>query len=239
VTGLEWALALTVVTAGACAQGAVGFGLGLVAAPVLAIVDPDLVPGPLLIVALVLTLLVALRERARLDLRGVGWAVVGRVPGNVLGAIAVVTLPHDLLIMAFALLVLTGVVMSLAGWAVQPTPATLFTAGAASGVMGSITSIGGPPMALVYQHRSGPELRATLALFFVFGSALSIALLAVAGEIDTSDIGAAAALLPAVLVGYLLSRWFGRHLDRGVLRPVILGFSAVASIGLLLVEFVA
>ena len=43
--------------------------------------------------------------------------------------------------------------------------------------MGSITSIGGPPMALVYQHRTGPELRATLALFFVFGSSLSILLL--------------------------------------------------------------
>jgi uncharacterized membrane protein YfcA len=168
----------------------------------------------------------------------VKWAVVGRVPGSVLGAIAVVTLPGDALIVVFAVLVLVGVVLSVVGWDVQPTPGTLFTAGAASGLMGSITSIGGPPMAIAYQHRSGPELRATLALYFVFGSALSITLLWVAGEIGSSDIGRAAALLPAMLVGYVASRHAGRYLDRGYMRPTILGVSAAASIVLLVVELV-
>lgn len=236
MTPAEWVVALTIVSVGACAQGALGFGLGLLAAPVLALLDDDLVPGPLLIVALVLTVLVARRERGRLDVRTVGWAVVGRVPGSVVGAIAVVTLPADALVVVFAVLVLTGVALSIVGWDIRPTPLTLFAAGATSGAMGSVTSIGGPPMALVFQHRSGPELRATLALFFVFGSALSILLLALAGEIGTDDLGWAAVLLPAMLVGYQTSRLVGHHLDRGIMRPAVLAFSAAASVGLLVVE---
>jgi uncharacterized membrane protein YfcA len=238
VTSFEWAIALSIVAVAACAQGSLGFGLGLLAAPVLALVDEQFVPGPLLIVAFVLTVMVALRERGKLDVRGVKWAVIGRVPGSVLGVIAVVTLPEDLLLVAFAVLVLIAVGLSIVGWNVQPEPSTLFAAGATSGLMGSITSIGGPPMALVYQHRSGQELRATLAVFFVFGSALSIVLLTIAGEIGPADLGRAAALLPAVFAGYLASRYAGQFLDRGLMRPMLLAFSAGASVLLLVVEFI-
>ena len=236
MTTAELVVAAVAVAVGACAQGSFGFGLGLVAAPVLALTDDRLVPGPLLMVALVLTGLVALRERGGLDWRGIRWAIVGRIPGSILGAVAVVTLPERGLVIVFAVLVLAGVGLSVAGWDVEPTRTTLFSAGAASGLMGSITSIGGPPMALVYQRRSGPELRSTLALFFLFGSALSIGLLVLAGEIGRNDVGRAAWLLPPMLVGYLASRIVSSHLDRGRTRTAILVFSAVSSVALLVLE---
>jgi uncharacterized membrane protein YfcA len=236
VTLIEWTIAVAIVMIGACAQGAVGFGLGLLAAPVLAILDERLVPGPLLLAASVLTVMVAVRERGHLDLRGVKWAVIGRVPGSMAGALAVATLPKDALLVVFALLVLAAVAISLRGWNVQPSPPTLFAAGATSGLMGSITSIGGPPMGIVYQHRSGPELRATLALFFVFGSLLSVVLLTAVGEMGPSDVRAGLTLMPAVIVGFVASRALGRWLDRGRLRPVLLGFSAGAAVLLLVLE---
>ncbi len=238
MTGFESTVVVAAVLLGSCAQGSFGFGLGLMAAPVLALVDERLVPGPLLLVACTLTALVALRERGNLDWRGIRWAVAGRVPGSVLGAMAVVALPERGLIVLFAVLVLSGVALSIAGWVVEPTAGALFSAGAASGFMGSVTSIGGPPMALVYQRRSGRELRSSLALFFLFGSLLSIGLLAGAGEIDTADLGRAAWLIPPMLAGYLLSRWVAAWLDRGRVRAGILLFSAAASVVLLVIQFV-
>ena len=226
MTTFEWAIALVAVFVGACAQGAIGFGLGMLAAPVLAIMDGDFVPAPLLMVAMVLTILVAIPRAGGLDWFGLRWAIVGRIPGSIAGTIAVVLLPERGLIVLFAVLVLVGVAVSAAGWSVEPTSGTLLSAGAASGLMGSVTSIGGPPMALVYQRRSGPELRATLAAFFVFGSTLSITLLAIAGELHRADIGRAALLMPAMLLGYLASRVLSSVLDRGFVRPVLLGFSA-------------
>lgn len=232
----EWAAAISAVMIGACAQGSIGFGLGVVAAPVLAIVNPDLIPGPLLIVAMVLTTLVMLRERSGIDWRGMKWAIVGRIPGSVLGTALVVVLSERFLIICFSLLVIAGVIMSMAGWKVSPTSSTLFTAGAASGLMGSITSIGGPPMGIVYQRSSGAEMRSTLSGFFVFGSTLSVTLLVVSGEIHTVDLRRALVLVPAMLVGYVSSRWVGRFLDRGYLRMTMLVFSGLTCFAVLLIE---
>lgn len=232
---LEWCVALVAVFVGACAQGSFGFGLGVTAAPILALIDDRFVPGPLLLVATVLTVLVVARERSFLW-RPVGWALVGRVPGSVLGTWAVVVMPKDDLIVLFGVLVLAGVGLSLAGWAIEPTRPTLVTAGAASGFMGSVTSIGGPPMALVYQRRSGAELRASLSLFFLFGSLLSVTLLFGAGEMHRADLRRALTLLPAMLLGFAASHWAARWLDGGRLRPWLLGFSAVTASLLLVSE---
>lgn len=237
MTTFEWVVALVAVFVGACAQGSIGFGLGMLAAPVLAITDDDFIPGPLLLVAMVLTCLVALRERGGLDWRGLKWAIVGRIPGSILGTVAVVLLPDRGLIILFAVLVLIGVGLSVAGWRLRPTSTTLLSAGAMSGFMGSITSIGGPPMALVYQHRTGPELRATLAAFFVFGSTLSIALLLIAGEMHAVDFRRAGLLLPAMLLGFAVSLPLSSVLDRGYLRPALLAFSGSTATLLLILEF--
>lgn len=233
---LSWAVALAAVFAGACAQGSFGFGLGVTAAPVLGLINPEFVPGSLLMAATVLTVLVVLRERARLDWAALSWAMVGRVPGSVLGTWAVVAIAKDRLIVLFAVLVLAGVGLSAAGWRLSPTRTALVTAGAASGFMGSVTSIGGPPMALVYQRESGATLRSSLSLFFMFGSFLSVGLLALAGEIDGVDVTHAATLLPAVILGFAASRWVGRWLDGGRLRPWLLTFSACTSVLILVTE---
>lgn len=235
MTTVEWCIALTAVFVGSCAQGSFGFGLGVTAAPVLALLDDDFVPGPLLLVATLLTVLVVVRERA-FEWRGVSWAIVGRIPGSVLGTWAVVVMSKDDLIVLFAVLVLAGVALSAAGWSVEPNRSSLLSAGAASGFMGSITSIGGPPMALVYQRRSGSELRSSLAVFFLFGSTLSVTLLLVSGELHGIDVRRALLLVPAMLLGFGASYYAGRWLDGGRLRPWLLGFSAVTAVLLLVME---
>jgi uncharacterized membrane protein YfcA len=84
-------------------------------------------------------------------------------------------------------------------------------------------------MAIVYQHESGDRVRASLANFFVFGAAMSLAMLAAAGEIHAEDVRRAMILLPAMLLGFVASRWAARWLDGGDLRKWLLGFSAVTS----------
>ena len=61
--------ASAIITVGATVQATVGFGLGLVAAPVLLLIEPMLVPGPLMASGVILTLLMAYRERQDLDFR--------------------------------------------------------------------------------------------------------------------------------------------------------------------------
>lgn len=236
MTPAEIAVVTLAVAAGACVQTAVGFGLGLLAAPVLALYDTTLVPGPLLFVMVPLTVLVARRERGALDFQGIRWALVGRIPGTIAGSVAVAVLPEGPLAVLFASLVLLAVVLSLTGWTLRPTTRTLVTAGAASGFMGTATSIGGPPMALVYQRSTGPQLRATLAAYFVVGAAFSLAMLAVVGEFGAEELRLGLLLLPGMLIGYLTSGVLARVLDRGYTRAAVLLFASVSSIVLLLRE---
>ncbi|CAN5726702.1 hypothetical protein BH24ACT3_BH24ACT3_08500 [soil metagenome] len=87
-------LAVAVVALGATVQGTVGFGANLVAVPLLTLIDPGFVPGPVIVAALVLNVLVGVRERDAVELHQVGWAVAGLVPGTAAGAAAVTLLPE-------------------------------------------------------------------------------------------------------------------------------------------------
>ncbi|WP_330844842.1 sulfite exporter TauE/SafE family protein [Actinophytocola sp.] len=202
-----------VVLVGALLQVAVGFGLGLLAAPVLAFVEPSLVPVVLLVLAFGVTAAVLVLDGTHLDLRGTGWALVGRVPGTVVGAALVAVLPAKALALLVVLVVVVGVVASLRGFAPRPTRPAVVVAGAVSGLMGTATSIGGPPMAMVWQRFAGPRLRSTMSAFFLVGSVMSFAALALSGSVDPHDLRYAVFLAPAAALGVVLARPVGRRLD--------------------------
>ncbi|BBX34005.1 MULTISPECIES: sulfite exporter TauE/SafE family protein [Mycolicibacterium] len=223
---------------GSCLQASIGFGLGMLAAPIVAVVDPSLIPGTLIMLATAVTLLVVVREREAIDLAGTGWALAGRVPGTVAGALLLVVLPERALAYVLAAVVLGGVALTSFGWMPTPHRRNLVLAGATSGVLGTATSIGGPPMALVWQNSSGAKLRGTMSGFFLVGSVLSIVLLAVTGAIDHRTVVVFGMLIPVVIAGYLLSRLVNRHLDRKRQRWAAIVISALGAVVLIVRQLV-
>jgi len=234
VSACGFLLALVVVTAGSLIQGSIGLGLGMVGAPLLMLIDARLVPGPLLIASLGLVLLVLRRDRHDVDLSGLGWAVGGRVVGTAAGAVAFALLSARDLSLLFGGLVLLSVAMSLSGLRLRPMAWTLVPAGLLSGLMGTTTSIGGPPIALVYQHATGARLRATLSSFFAIGILLSLAALALVGRMGRLELALGLGLLPGVFAGYRASRRSVAILDRGYTRPAVLAVSSGAAVAIII-----
>lgn len=73
------ALPLTgIVFAAAVVQFGLGFGFGMVAAPLLALIDPAMVPAPVLMIGLVTSAMAAWRERAAIAWGEVWTATLGR-----------------------------------------------------------------------------------------------------------------------------------------------------------------
>jgi hypothetical protein len=233
VGAIGWIAVLAAVTTGAVVQGSIGFGLNVVAAPLAVLVEPDMVPGPLLVTAFTIAAAVSVRDRAALDLRAVGWALAGRVPGVIAGTWALSHLSSWALQVMLGSMVLAAAVVSAAGWSIRRTPRSEMGVGAISGFTGTTTSIGGPPMALLYQHDAAARLRANLSGFLVVGTAMSIGLLAVAGEFGRRDLQLGLPLVPAVLVGFAMSRRCTPWLDRGYSRPVVLVASALGALAVL------
>ncbi|WP_297081508.1 TSUP family transporter [uncultured Demequina sp.] len=228
MTVAAFAAIAVVIVVGACLQSAVGFGLGMLAAPVVAFFAPDLLPATLLLVTTILTLVVAIRERAHLDLHGTGWALAGRLPGGVAGALLLVVIPVAGIAWIVIVTVLIGVVLTVGGWRPAPSKRALVSAGFASGVMGTTTTIGGPPMALVWQGRSGARLRGSMAMFFLVGSLASLLALLATGSVRSEQLLFAAALALPALGGYALSHVIARFLNPSRTRQVAIVVSVLS-----------
>jgi uncharacterized membrane protein YfcA len=227
------ALAGLAIALGALVQGAVGFGLALVAVPLLAIIDPRLVPVPMLLLATAHAMLTLRREYRDTDWSGVGWALLGRLPGIALGVLAVALLPPRWFGLAVAVTVLTCVALSVVRWRPRPTVPALLVAGVVSGAGGTASAIGGPPVALLYQDAHGARVRATLAAYFAAGSLLSLAGLLVGGQFSSDAVRAAAVMAPFMIAGFALSGPARRFLDHGWTRPAVLALASGGALALL------
>ena len=210
-----------------------GFGLGLIAAPLLFLIYPPLLPGPLMASSIVLTLLMAIRERKAIDFTGLRFALAGRAAGTLVAALVWSVLPPEGFDFLFAGLILLGVALSFSGLRVELNPVTVSAAGALSGFMATLSSIGGPPMALLYQRESAARIRGTLSGHFVIGALFSLAALATIGKYGQAEIILSIELVPAILVGYLTSGWIRESVERAGTRPFILGLSFLAALGIL------
>jgi hypothetical protein len=158
---------------------------------------------------------------------------VGRLAGTVIASLLLVRLPETATSAVAAVLILFAVALSLGGLDVEPSQGLLIGAGTVSGIMSTLASVGGPPIALLYQREKGPRLRATLAGFFIMGTVVSLTGLVLVGNFDLPEIRATLILLPAIVVGFLLSGPALPLLDRGYTRAAVLLISAVSSLVLL------
>jgi uncharacterized protein len=229
VSPLEHLLAFLVVLVGAAIQGAVGFGANLFAAPLLVLIDPKLVPGPVVVGTSVLNVLVVRREPSPEAWREMRWAIVGSVPGAVAGAAVLSVIAGRSLAIFFGTLVLVAVGLSLSGLHPERDDVSMAAAGSLSGFMGTAVGIGGPPIALLFQKAEGPEIRSALSRFFLIGGIVSLVMLAVFGELGWGELGQGVLLVPGTIAGYLLSSRLLAHVDRERVRVAVLVLSAASA----------
>jgi uncharacterized protein len=231
----DWTLAVLAVAtvAGAALQGAVGLGHGLILAPVTALAAPSLMPAMPLLLAVALTTATLLRERQDIDWGGLSWALPGRAVGTILGVVIVSWLTERALGLAVGAMVLIAVALSVRTIQVPVTRGTLATAGFIGGTSGTATSIAGPPLALVYQSRPGRQVRSTLAVFFLVGTVLSLAGLALGGVLEPRQFEVALLLAPALLLGFAAAGPLRRRVDAGHTRTAVLAVCAASAVALL------
>ncbi|HUR48812.1 MAG TPA: sulfite exporter TauE/SafE family protein [Acidimicrobiales bacterium] len=235
---VEYAAVFVVMAAAAGLQGGLGFGMNLLAAPLVALIEPKLVPGPLLVAAVLLTVLIARRNRAHVDWTGLRWVMAGRLPGTLLGALVVASISARGVSIAVGLAVLLAAALSVSRLALSPKPLTLLGAGLVSGFSGTVSSIGGPPLAVVYAGQRGAVIRGTLSVIFVIGGLISAMALALVGRLGTQELGLALLLQPPVILGFLASRRLAAHLDAGRTKAAVLSVSVLGAIAVIVSELV-
>lgn len=218
------------VALGGFVQSGVGLGLGLVAAPVVTLLDPGLMPGSMLVAGAFLPVLILAREARHTDWPGVSWALAGRIAGTAAGIWLLTAVPVQALGILVGVAVLAVIAAGSLGRELPRNRWTLLGAGVVSGTTGTATSIGGPPVALLYQREHGARVRATLSFFLFVGNSLAIAALAVAGRMPARDVAAGLIFLACAAVGLAAAARFRRFLDAGRIRAALLVTAGASAI---------
>jgi uncharacterized membrane protein YfcA len=208
--------------------------MGLVAAPTVALLDPSLMPALPLWFGLFVSALSLAGERRHIDWHAIRWTLPARAVGTVPGVVLVAAFTAQQLGVAVAVMVLVAVVLSWHTIAVPVTRATLFGAGFAGGVAGTATSIAGPPVALLFQHRRPSEVRSTLAVFFFAGVLMSLTGLALTSSLPLASLVIAVVLAPGVLLGLWAGTRLRDRLPRERFRQAVLVVCAASAVVLLL-----
>ncbi|HYP84631.1 sulfite exporter TauE/SafE family protein [Variovorax sp.] len=231
---VEQLLAISaVVLFAAFVQGSTGVGFALIAAPVIGLVKPELLPVCVLVLMLPLNLYVIWRERSAVDRFGASWITGGRVLGTAGGLWVLTALSATQLAWFVGLSTIAAAVVTLMMPAFSPGRQAFVAAGVITGVTETATGIGGPPLALVYQHQPPATMRSTIALCFLIGQLMSLATLWGTGHIGPAQMKAAGSLLPALVLGALLSRLVHHRINGRFLRIFVQVFAIVSGLVLL------
>jgi uncharacterized membrane protein YfcA len=211
---------------GAVLQGVGGIGFAMFAAPVAVLVAPVMVPGPLLLLGGLVSVMAAQREPKAIDWVLARRCIGGRVAGAALAVAVMLVLPPRPLAVTFAVMLLVAVGLSLAGWRFEPNRPNAWIAGVLSGLMGTITSVGAPPLGLLTQRLPPATIRATIGCVIALGAAASLVLLSASGLFGVPQLVLGLALFPWVWVGFKASGPLARRIPAQQMRRLLLALVA-------------
>ncbi|WP_119394425.1 sulfite exporter TauE/SafE family protein [Salinibius halmophilus] len=226
---MEWMLlASAVMVFAALVQACTGYGYSLIAVPLLFAISPSFVPVPVIIASLPLMAYVATKNRFALQGHPIIFLLLGLALGAPLGALALLIVSPVALQLAISLIVVAGVVVPFSHK--QVNRVAQFIAGMLSNLFGTATGVGGPPIALLYQHQSSARIRAVLATTFFFGSLMSLVSLSFTQQITSDSLLHATALLPGVLLGTWLGNRISKYIKQRFARWWVVALSMLSLI---------
>lgn len=204
-----WLIAatFTVVIIGSVVQFGMGMGFGMVAAPLLALIDPTLVPISAIFLGVLTSLGVVIEDRRNIRWNEVSLYLSGRFVGVLIASFLLSKLTNQKsFILIFGILTLIAILISLIGFKFKFNKRNIHIVGQVSGFMGTLTAVSAPPVAILYQDHKLNESRATMAAFFLTGGFLSLIGIYWSGWAGLSETLSAALLVFPMVIGIFLAK---------------------------------
>ena len=214
-------------------NGALGYGFSSLTVPVALVFYANRVLNPAVVVIEVFLNLYVLfmnLSGVRAVWKRVVPIIIGLLPGIAIGASILASLQPGWIKLGTYTLILPLILLQAAGWR-RPIQATWLVSvpfGSALGVLYSVTTISGPPLAMLFNNQGlvKTEFRAGLALVRVAESTVTAFVYYQLGLFITESESVLRVLIPSVLVGVPLGAYFIRRLDPETFRRICMSFDA-------------
>jgi uncharacterized protein len=230
----EAVIALVVITlAAAVVNGALGYGFSSITVPLALLLVTNRVLNPALVpIEVALNAHVLWMNRASLPLvwRRVLPVVVGLAPGVVAGTLIVSRVDSGWLKLGTFAALLPLILAQAAGFRrpIRAERSAGFVFGGGLGVLYAVTTVSGPPLAVMLNNQglAKQEFRAALGVIRLAESTLTAAAYAWAGLYTATSLGLIPLILPGVLIGVPAGAVLIRRMSSETFRRICMSFDA-------------
>lgn len=214
-------------------NGAIGYGFSSLTVPLALVFYTDQILNPAVVlieVFLNLYVLFINRDGVPAVWRRVVPILVGLLPGIAIGAYVLALLQPGWIKLGTYTVILPLILIQAAGWRrpIRSTWAVGVPFGTGLGVLYSVTTISGPPLAILFNNQGlvKNEFRAGLALVRVVKSSVTALVYYQLGLFIAESANLLLVFIPSVLVGIPLGAFFMRHVDSETFRRICMSFDA-------------
>lgn len=217
----------------AVVNGALGYGFSSITVPLALLFLTNRVLNPALVpIEVVLNAYVLWVNRAALPdvQRRVLPVIIGIVPGVLVGTLLVSRVHPGWLKFATFAALLPLILLQAAGYRrpVRAERAFGLTFGSGVGLLYSVTTISGPPLAVMLNNQglAKREFRAAMGVIRLAESSLTAVAYAYAGLYSAQSAALIPLIVPSLVIGVPLGAWMIRHIDPETFRRVCMSFDA-------------
>ncbi len=214
-------------------NGAIGYGFSSLTVPLALVFYTNRILNPAIIVIEVLLNLYVLfinRTGVPSVWKRVFPIIIGLLPGIAVGAVVLASLQPGWVKLGTYTVILPLILIQAAGWR-KPVRSTWLIGlpfGTALGILYSVTTISGPPLAILFNNQGlvKSEFRAGLALVRVVESSVTAIVYYQLGLFIPESENLLLVFIPSVVVGVPLGAYLIRRMDAETFRRICMSFDA-------------
>ena len=230
----DYLLALVFLAVGGGVQATLGIGAGLVAGPALTVIEPELLPGPMLAMAMVVNVRNAVADRQSTHVLAWKRALLGAPLGLGLGAVVLSFTNVKTLSLLVSFFVLGAVALQLSGLKSPSGTISEYIAGTATAFSSTVAALPGPMFVVFHGHRAPGTVRGTLASFMLLVTPAILLFLAIDGRFGFRQFVLAVALAPGMFLGLLLGKALRPRISVDRFRVIILSVASLSAVAVII-----
>jgi len=206
-------------------QMATGVSVGMIIVPFLAMISYSLLPVPVVLASLTLTVMMAYQGRKHIDTENMPQIGFGMLLGILIAVYILKHIEVEHLGVLFGVLILISVFISMKIKTFRLGKKVNYSGGFMAGFIGTLALSGGQILALLFQNHPLASVKASLAFLYTLFSLVMLLVFYLVGEFTYAQLISGLYMMPGFIIGFLVSPMFAKYFDPKHTKTVVLGMA--------------
>jgi len=214
-------------------QMATGVSVGIIIVPFLAMISYSLLPVPVVLASLTLTVMMAYQGREHIDTHNMPQIGFGMLLGMFVAVYILKNIELEYLGLLFGTLILISVIISIKVKTFKLDSKVNYTGGFMAGLIGTLALSGGQILALLFQNHPLSSIKASLAFLYTLFSLALLLVFYMVGEFSYADFISGLYMMPGFVIGFFIAPMFVKYFNPKYSKVVVLGMAIVGALMLI------